>query len=243
MLSIHQMIQNKRILSIIPAREGSKRILNKNILPLGGEPLINWTIKSANASKYIDKAIVSSDSDKIIDIARNAGAEVPFVRPSEFAKDTSSSFVVVHHAIDFFESIGESFDICILLQPTSPFRNHIHIDEALESFMNLNASSLISVTKLNHPLEWANELGNEGQMDKFFEQDFLNIRSQDFPDRYLVNGAIYVFDINKFLQNESYFFSSFSFAYEMNYLDSIDIDTYEDFELCELLLNHRQLDT
>jgi CMP-N-acetylneuraminic acid synthetase len=233
------MFKGMRILAVIPARGGSKRIKNKNILPLAGKPLLNWTIEAGLASKYIDKVIVSSDSDKICEVALNAGAETPFIRPNELASDHSSSTEVVFHAVDFLSSKNEHFDICILLQPTSPLRFAIHIDEAIESFDALNAKAIISVTKVKHPVEWINELGESGEMDEFFVDNALSKRSQDFTKKFIVNGAIYIFDMPSFLNEKSYFFKKGCFAYIMNSLDSIDIDKHDDFKLAEILLSNK----
>jgi CMP-N,N'-diacetyllegionaminic acid synthase len=233
------MFRGLRILAVIPARAGSKRIKNKNLLPLAGKPLLNWTIEAGLASKYIDKVIVSTDSDEICEVGLKAGAHVPFIRPSELASDYSSSAETVLHAVEFLRSKNENYDMCILLQPTSPLRVGLHVDEAIESFDKLNASAVISVTSLTHPIEWVDELGDKGEMDKFFDDQAIYKRSQDFPPRFIVNGAIYVFDVPSFLKQKSYFFKTGCFAYVMNGLDSIDIDTYEDFKLAELLINNR----
>ena len=233
------MFKGMRILAVIPARGGSKRIKNKNILPLAGKPLLNWTIEAGLASKYIDKVIVSSDSAKICEVALNAGAETPFLRPDELASDYSSSTEVVLHAVDFLRSKNEHFDICILLQPTSPLRSATHIDEAIESFSTLNAKAVISVTKVNHPVEWINELGERGEMDEFFLDNALSKRSQDFTKQFIVNGALYIFDMISFLNEKSYFFKKGCFAYIMNSLDSIDIDRHDDFKLAEIVLNNK----
>jgi CMP-N,N'-diacetyllegionaminic acid synthase len=230
------MLRSDRILAVIPARGGSKRIKNKNTLLLAEKPLLAWTIDAAKGSKYIDKVVVSSDSEEIRRIAIEAGAEAPFLRPPNLSGDHASSADVVLHSLNFLSERGESFDTCILLQPTSPLRSAVHIDEAFELYEKLEAKSIISVTNIGHPIEWVNELGDAGQMDIFFTKGSVYKRSQDYPERYMINGAIYIFGVDQFKVDNSYFFERGSFAYVMRKKDSIDIDTYDDLDLAEMFL-------
>ena len=121
----------KRVLSIIPARGGSKGLSRKNIVNLAGKPLIVWTIEASLGSKYITKTVVSSDDKEILDISVEYGAEI-IRRPDYLAGDTTTSESVVSHAIDYLQSTGEEFDIVVLLQPTSPLRNAKDIDNSFE---------------------------------------------------------------------------------------------------------------
>ena len=127
------MIQNKKILAIIPARENSKRIKNKNIKMFCGKPLIHWTIDQALNSFIIDRVIVSTDSDVIKKISIASGAEVPFLRPKNLAQDHSSTNDCILHLLNNLEEI---YDIIILLQPTSPLRKDFHITDSIEHFTN-----------------------------------------------------------------------------------------------------------
>ena len=120
-----------KILAIVPARGGSKRLPGKNIKVLNGKPLIQWTIESALGIDDISRVMVSTDSQEIADIALQSGAEVPFLRPKELATDTSSSSVVIEHALNYYKSQGEIFDYVLLLQPTSPMRNKKHNEQAI----------------------------------------------------------------------------------------------------------------
>lgn len=179
---------------------------------------------------------MSSDSEEIRRIAIEAGAEAPFLRPPNLSGDHASSADVVLHSLNFLSERGESFDTCILLQPTSPLRSAVHIDEAFELYEKLEAKSIISVTNIGHPIEWVNELGDAGQMDIFFTKGSVYKRSQDSPERYMINGAIYIFGVDQFKVDNSYFFERGSFAYVMRKKDSIDIDTYDDLDLAEMSL-------
>ena len=147
------MYKNKNFLAVIPARGGSKRLPGKNILDLCGKPIIAWSIEAGLNSSYIDKVVVSSDDDDILDTAKRFKAEI-IKRPKQLASDTASSFDVVKHAIDNLES----YDYVVLLQPTSPLRNYQHIDKAIEFLEEKNADSIISVCEVNHSPLWSNTL-------------------------------------------------------------------------------------
>ena len=167
------MLNNKRFLAIIPARAGSKRLKNKNILNFAGHPLISWTINSSINSKYIDKTIVSTDSAVIKKIALDYGAEVPFKRPKYLSNDLATRDEVIQHAINFFnEKKQDKFDYIIYLQPTSPLRNESHIDDAIEYMLEKNANAIVSVCKLDHPVEWTGILPNSKDMS-----DFINSKN------------------------------------------------------------------
>jgi len=122
------MYKGKKILALIPARGGSKGLPGKNIKPLLGKPLIAWTIEQAKASKYVDRVVVSTDDDEIAEVAIRYGAEVPFLRPKELARDDSPTIDAILHALDFFSDKGERFDLLALLEPTSPLRDSEDID-------------------------------------------------------------------------------------------------------------------
>ncbi len=125
-------VKPPKVLGVIPARGSSKRFPNKNIRMLAGKPLIAWTIEAAQKAKRLTDYLVSSDALLIIDVARNYGAPVPFTRPSELATDTVRNIEVVAHALKFMESKKQIvYDIIMLLQPTSPIRNPVHIDKAV----------------------------------------------------------------------------------------------------------------
>ena len=143
-------MKSYKILAIIPARGGSKGIRRKNLQKLSGKPLIVHTIIAAKKTKSINKIIVSTDDKEIGKISKNNGAEVPFLRPKQISKDTSSTIEVIKHALKFLQE-NQSYvpDIIILLQPTSPLRNHNDIDKSLKKFKKTKANSLISVEKIS----------------------------------------------------------------------------------------------
>ena len=141
------MIKDHKIISIITARGGSKGLPKKNIKKLQGKPLIAWTIEAAKKSKYLDKIIVTTDSKEISEVAKEFGAEVPFIRPSHLATDNSSSFDTIKHALNFQE-FKNDYDIVVILEPTSPLRETKDIDNSLEQLIDSpTAKSIVGVCK------------------------------------------------------------------------------------------------
>ena len=226
------MIGGKTVLAVIPARGGSKRLPNKNILDLAGKPLITWSIKAGIKSEYIDKVVVSSDSDDILNISQKNGADI-IKRPKDLASDKATSFDAIKHTI---ENINESFDYVILLQPTSPLRNDIHIDEALELFFKKKANAVISVCETDHSPLWSNTLPKDGSMERFIDDKIKNLRSQDFPTYYRLNGAINICRTDKLLEEKTFFIKDNIYAFKMDRESSVDIDEKIDFQLAKLMI-------
>lgn len=232
------MINGKSVLAVIPARGGSKRLPRKNCLLLHGKPLVVYSIEAALKSLYIDEVLVSTDDEEIANVARLAGASVPFQRPAEISTDESASVDVVCHVINYYqENEGKVFDYVVLLQPTSPLRTAAHIDKAFALLAEKKADAIISVCETEHSPLWANQLPPDGSMVQFFSQDLLGKRSQDLPVYYRLNGAIYICDTLRFLREKTFFIADRIFAYQMEQLDSVDIDTELDFIVCEAVLN------
>lgn len=224
------MYKNKKILAVIPARGGSKRLPGKNILPFCGKPLISWSIQAAMESEYIDKVVVSSDDSNILAIAEQYGADV-LPRPAVLASDEAGTISVLKHVINGMES---KYDCIVLLQPTSPLRTEKHIDEAIELLGCKQADSIISVTKTAHSPLWSNTLPQNKSMKDFLRSDVAGKRSQELADYYRLNGAIYIVTCGFFLENES-FYSDNSYAYIMPEYASVDIDTKYDFVCAEAI--------
>ncbi len=174
------MYKGKRVLAIITAREGSKRVPNKNILNLAGKPLIAWTIEASLNSEFIDKTMVSTDSLKIKKIAEEYGANVPFIRPIELANDIAKSIDVIYHALDFCKKNNEEFEYAILLQPTSPLRTKNDIDNAFEMLSD-ETKAVVSVCETEHSPIWMNTLPENLSMSQFIKEEYKNLRSQDLP--------------------------------------------------------------
>jgi len=229
------MINNKRILAIIPARGGSKRLPRKNILDLAGKPLIAWSIEAALSSKYIDRVIVSTDDEEIAGISRKYGADLPFMRPNKLATDESSSVNVVLHAINMLKEKGEGYEYIILLQPTSPLRTKKHIDDVIELLIAKKAECIVSICEVDHPIEWTGVLPDSQSMNSFFPKKLQGKRSQDFQTRYRINGAIYIVNAKQALEQKSLILNELSYGYIMQRKDSVDIDEDIDFKIAEVI--------
>ena len=225
----------KRILSVIPARGGSKGFPRKNIANLAGIPLIAWTIKASLNSKYITKTIVSSDDKEILEVSIKYGAEI-IRRPDDLANDTATSESVVKHAIDYLKSIEEVFDIVILLQPTSPFRDYMDIDNAFEIMFNSNATATISVFEFDNKILKNFEKKTDGFLKGVSNNKYPFMRRQDLPSVYMPNGAIYIIKVAAFEAKNSFFTDRVS-NYLMPQDKSLDIDCAEDFIRAESILN------
>ena len=139
------MFADKRVLAVITARGGSKGLPRKNLLPLGGLPLVVWSIKAGQAASYVDRLIVSSDDSEIIETCRTAGCEAPFVRPASLAQDTSDIGPALVHALDQLEAAGETFDLLVLLQATSPFRTGDDIDNCIRKCVEAEAPACLTL--------------------------------------------------------------------------------------------------
>jgi len=229
------MYKSKSFLAIIPARGGSKTLPRKNIKNLGGKPLINWSIDSALKSNHIDRTIVSSDDNEIINIAKKAGAEIPFSRPDYLGTDVSTTEDVLIHAIDFFKGQDINYDYIVLLQPTSPLRKEGDIDLAIEKAVKTKADMVVSVKETSsNPYYVLFEENEDGFLKKSKESNFT--RRQDCPIVYEYNGSIYVIKVSALLKSRSRTFAK-TVKFVMDDLHSIDIDNQLDFDFTEFVLN------
>lgn len=230
------------MLAIIPARGGSKGVPGKNIKLLNGKPLIAYTIEAALASDSIERVIVTTDSCEIAEVAKKYGAEVPFIRPASLAEDGTKAQDVYIHAIEYMRN---EMDVCIekfmVLLPTAPFRNAKHIDEAVNLFERSKAITLISIRKADIPASWLlNKDDNNMIVNCGFDAETSSGNRQGNTEHFLPNGAIYILDY-KLLKTKSTYYSNKTIGYLMDYLTSIDIDTYEDFEYAEYLMHKREI--
>lgn len=227
------MFKGKKILAIIPARGGSKGVPGKNIKPAGGKPLIAWMIQAAKASRFIDRLVLSSDDEKIIKTAERFGCEIPFVRPSELARDESSSSDVILHALNKISG----YDYVMLLQLTSPLTITEDIDGCIESCITSRSTAMVSVTEPDKSPYWMFEM-EEGNtlVPVLGKREYLNKRRQDLPRVYMPNGAIYIAESGWFSHHKS-FFTDTTAGYVMPRERSLDIDTELDFKLLESVLS------
>lgn len=228
------MINNKKILLIIPARGGSKGIPHKNIKELNGKPLIAYTIEEVLRSKYIDKVIVSTEDEEIANISKCFGAETPFLRPKELAQDDTPGIDPILHAVKWFGEKGDNFDYIICIQCTSPFRTTQQIDEALEKLITEDMDSIVSVCESEVSPYWMKKIEN-GIMKDFLEDIPFYPRRQDVPKTYRLNGAIYAAKTEVLLKNKNWYTEN-TLPYVMDRKSSVDIDDMMDFKFAEFLM-------
>ena len=233
------MYKNRSILAIIPARGGSKGLPGKNLRELCGKPLLAWSIGQAEKSKYIDDIIVSSDDDRIINVAKRYGARVPFKRPKYLATDKASGINVILQALAWLEEHGELFDMVVVLQPTSPLRAAKDIDQAIELLFKARAQAVVSLCPAEHNPLWMNTLPESGCMKAFLPKQALANR-QKLPQFYRLNGAIYIIS-GAYLKKCRTFYGDKTYAYIMPIERSVDIDTLLDFNFAEFLMGKKDL--
>lgn len=223
-----------RSLFLIPARGGSKGLPRKNVLEINGKPLINYTIDAARgAMENSDVLCVSSDDSEIIRTVEDYGVEVPFVRPNELATDTSSTVDVINHALNYYKSIGMSFDSVVLLQVTSPLRKSSHITEALELYSeDIDMVTSVKLTDAN-PFFVLFQENEEGCLEKCMNGEFD--RRQDCPDVFELNGAVYVINVNALGTKGWRNFSKIR-KYVMPKIASVDIDDEIDFLVVKTII-------
>ena len=222
------MFKNKKIIGLIIAKKNSSGLKNKHLLNLSGKKIIEWSFSEANQSKYIDEVMLSTDSDKLINIARKYKIKVPFKRPLKLSKDISKITDVIKHTKNFLKkNNNDNFDLLILLQGSSPFRTGQHIDGAIEHFIKnyKKASTLVSGYKIQKKFSWI--LKKKKNYVNFLSTiSAKQYRRQANNNLYLPNGAIF---ISKFKDKLSTYYTKQTIFYEMKVHESIDIDNIEDY--------------
>jgi CMP-N,N'-diacetyllegionaminic acid synthase len=224
-----------RILALITARGSSKRIPGKNIRPLGGKPLIVWSIDAAKGIPDICDILVSTDDAEIAKVCKAAGANVPWLRPAELATDTASSVDVALHALDWYEAEKGSVDGLLLLQPTSPFRTRESILRGIHIFHENGQRAVVGFSEVkSHPMRCFYLNGDT--MSPFIEGEGVNLRSQDLALAYEINGAFYLIAPNEFREGRSFNKVNMMPLIIIDPKESIDIDTEWDWKIAEAAL-------
>ncbi|MBY0471637.1 acylneuraminate cytidylyltransferase family protein [bacterium] len=227
------MIDGKKVLAVIPARLGSKRLPRKNIRPFRGKPLLAWSIEEARRSKFIDRLILSSESEEIISLAKKYGCEAPFTRPTELATDTASGISPILHAI---EMIGAEFDYVVMLQVTSPLRTAADMDGCIE-LCHQSTHPCVSVTEVTKSPYWMVKLEKTGSLTPILGSwENFEKSSQHLPPAFVPNGAVYVASTDH-LKKKGSFYGPGTVGYAMPQSRSVDIDTEADFVQAESLLS------
>lgn len=236
-------------IAIITARSGSKGLPHKNIKLLAGKPLMAWSIEAALQSGMFDTVMVSTDSEEYAKIAREYGAEVPFLRSEATSQDNSSSWDVVAEVIGEYKKLGREFDTLMLLQPTSPLRSGEDIKGAYEFLKEKGGKSVIGACECEFSplLAWqfgpSLSFGNDRRtVREAFDKEYnlsknTYLRRQALPNFYRANGSMYLVDVKRFEENH-YIYDENCYAYVMPQENSIDVDTELDFVIAEAVLRH-----
>jgi CMP-N,N'-diacetyllegionaminic acid synthase len=228
------------ILCLINARAGSKGLPGKNLKPLGGKPLVAWSIDVAKQSKLIKKTVVSTDSEEIAHIATQHGAAAPFLRPKELATDTAKQIDVVVHALKFLESMGEHYDYVCILQPTCPLRSVEDVDGTLEFLVSSGADSAITITEVGgrHPRTLYKFHEGNNKLTPYIENNKGGVIRQDFEELYWRTGAVYAMKTSVVKSGSLY--GNDTRGYKVPEERAFNIDTPFDFELAEAWLQRQK---
>jgi len=236
------------ILGIIPARGGSKGIPGKNIKMIAGKPLIEWTIEAAKKSKLLTRVIVSTDDEKIAEVAKQYGAEVPFLRPKDIAQDLSTDVEFLIHALDWLKANeGYEPEIVVRLPPTSPLRTAVHIDEGIKKLIDTPEADAVRpiIETPKHPYKFW-KISQDGQwLEPFLGKEITgfdepqNLPRQLFPKVYMHTGAMDVMRTKTVREQLSTSGKKLSYFF-MTPEESINIDHRIDFEFAEFLLNKQK---
>lgn len=221
-------------IGIILARSGSKGLKDKNIKELNGKPLMAYTIEAAVDSGKYDTVHVSTDSERYAQIARDFGADVPFLRSVDLSGDHASSWDALRSVVKEYENRGKIFDTVTLLQPTSPLRDADDIKKAFELLEEKQADSVVSVCEVDHSPLLCNVLDDSLSMDGFIDMSKVG-RRQELSTYYRINGAIYIQKAQLLMAGASVYGVK-SYAYIMDKWKSIDIDDEYDFMIAERLM-------
>lgn len=225
-------------IAIIPARSGSKGLPDKNIKLLHDKPLLAYSIEVAEKSGLFDCIHVSTDSERYEEIAREYGADVPFLRNEELSGDTAGSWDVVRWVLGQYAARGQRFDMVTLLQPTSPLREAEDIKQAYHLFEEKAADAVVSVCEMDHSPLWSNTLPEDGSMDGFLDQ-VADAGRQQLPTYYRINGAIYMLRTALLAEGAPGLYREGTYAYVMPKERSVDIDDALDFAIAETILKMR----
>lgn len=233
-----------KILFVVTARGGSKGVPGKNIKMLGGMPLIAYKIIAAQKCHYENRIIVSTDDEKIAQVSKEYGAEVPFMRPAELATDSASSVDVVMHAMNWVsENSRENYDYVCMLEPSSPFASYRDLDEAIKLIIESDADTLLGMKETEISTNFIHSLDEKGRLSEFYYaiKDLPSIRRQDQKKEYTMNGCMYIAKWDYFMKNRI-FHSVNSIPYIMTEEASIEIDTLWNYEIACKVIEDRLID-
>jgi N-acylneuraminate cytidylyltransferase len=224
----------KKIIAIIPARAGSKRVPGKNIKEFAGKPIIGWTIEMLKKSQYFKDIIVSTDSEEIKKVSEKFGADVPFIRPKHLSDDYTNTHEVIKHALNWYIENRGTPSLVLTVYPTAVLVTPEKITKALEILHSSESNNLITAFKYNYPIERAllQNINNESEM---LFKEHANTRMQDCRSAYYDAGQFYFFEPKKILSDEPFLNNASMMILSPN--DAVDIDTEEDFIKANKIFN------
>lgn len=228
----------KKNIAIIPARSGSKGLKDKNIKLLRGIPLLGYSVAAAQKSGFFDEVMVSTDSVAYAEIAQKCGAAVPFLRSTELGSDSAGSWAVVREVLKNYENLEMQFDTVCLLQPTSPLRTAEDIVGAYALLEEKQANAVTSVCLVDHSPLWSMVLPEDQSLRKFRQSILSNRQRQQLDTYYRLNGAIYIRKL-EYGDSGIVIMEEPEYAYVMERSNSVDIDTLEDFQLAEFIIDKK----
>ncbi|MBR4759346.1 MAG: acylneuraminate cytidylyltransferase family protein [Lachnospiraceae bacterium] len=226
-------------LAVVTARSGSKGLKDKNIRLMAQKPLMAYTIESALESGMFHTVMVSTDSEEYAKIAKEYGAQVPFLRREETSGDHAGSWEVVKEVLSGYLNMNEKFDTVCLLQPTSPLRDATDIVKAYGLFEEKQADAITSVCECDHPIEYMMTLDNDMSLERF-RKTIKSIQRQMCPQYYRLNGAVYIRAL-EYISDDIQIRDAKEYAFVMSVKNSVDIDTIDDFEYAEFLIKENLL--
>jgi CMP-N,N'-diacetyllegionaminic acid synthase len=226
-----------RVLGLIPARGGSKGVSRKNVRPLAGKPLLQWTIEAALTARTLTSVVVSTDDEEIAEVGRQCGATVPFLRPIELAADDTPTLPVVQHAVRTLEECGDRFDAVCLLQPTNPFRTSSDIDACVELLATSGADAVISVLRVpsEYNPHWVYFRASDGALSLSTGESEPLPRRQVLPAAFHREGSVYVTRRDVVMESNS-LYGTRVIGYELTQSDTINIDTPADWLRAESMM-------
>lgn len=230
------------VLGLVPARGGSKGLPRKNLVPVCGKPLLAYTVEEALASRSLSRVVVSTDDDEIARVARSLGAEVPFMRPAELARDDTPALPVIRHAVSALEEAeGWVSQIIVYLQPTSPLRGRGHIDQAVELLVSEGADTVVSVVPVPHQFNPVSLMRLEGGcLVPFLAEGPEFLRRQDKPTLYARNGPAVLACTYETVMRRGRLYGGKTLPLFMTPEESVDVDSPFDLAMVEWILKARK---
>lgn len=228
-----------KVLGVIVARGGSKGLPGKNIRLLAGKPLIAYTIDAALGAPGLSRCIVSTDDPQIARVAREHGGDVPFMRPAHLARDEAKLYEPLRHAVEWVEENEDwSPDLVMGLQATTPLRTSEDIEESIDILIRNDADSVVGYAPARQHPYWMKKIADDGRLVEFMPVDPAYLRRQNLPQVYHVSGSMYLYKRDLIMNHES-IYTDKTYPLVVPIERAIDIDTYEDFRVAEMILKEQ----